>query len=305
MAQAQTIGFVKTIQDQLLAGAEFVNYSVSHDIFVNDKTVKIPQAAAMPDILVNNATWPLTVVERTDDTKEYDLNEYSLGAIRLGESDKLTLSYDKRASLLKAHMDYINARIGLDALYEWASDTTARQVETTGTATNNIAPPTGTSTRKSLKLADLQSALKILSKDNVSIGDQNKIYCAIPADMYWDFLREEATVINNLQLNASNVVLNPGVVARIMGINFVIRDATVVFATGKTKKAVGAAGATTDKWGAIVWNADYVCKAKSEPKVFLTQNDATYQADVLSGYARFRSVPLRTDQKGIVSIIQG
>ncbi len=304
MAQVQTIGFVKSIQDLLFAGSEFVNFSVSHDEFINDKTVKIPQAGALPAIAEDNSVYPLTVAERTDDTKEYDLIEFSLGAIRLGESDKLTLSYNKRQSIIKGHMDALNDRIGLRALFNWASDTTARQVETTGTATSNIAPPSGTSTRKSLKIDDLQSGLKILSKDNVNVSD-GKVYCIMPADMYWDFIREEASAINQLQRNATNVTLSPGVINSLFGINIIVRDATVVFATGKTKKALGAAAAATDKWGAIMWHSDYVSRAKGTVKAYINTDDALMQGDVLSATLRFNSVPMRTDLKGIVSIIQG
>jgi len=302
----RTIGFLKVIQEELFAGNEFIMNSISHDNFVKDKTVEIPQSGAVPDIQEDRTVYPIPVVQRADTKKSYDLIEFSGGSVRISDADYNELSYDVKKSILQQMINQLNDRIGLRSIYNWGgagliTATNGQIVETTGTATSNIAPPSGTSTRKSVAYEDLLLLAKKLDKDHCP---RNNRYLLMPSDMYWDMLRENPELLNKDYMNTSNLPM--GVVQYVAGFNIMLRPYTAVYTNATTPiiKAVGATPATDDNWAAIAWQSDFVAKALGQIKVYADINSATYQGDVYSSLVRFNNTQLRTDGKGLVTLVQ-
>lgn len=306
----RTIHFSNVIKEKLFAGAEFIKTAVSHDAFVNNLTVEIPQAGALPDVEEDRSSFPLTVVSRSDTKQTYNLIEFSLGAIKVGNKEMKELSYDKVSSILKQHVDKLNDRIALRALYNWSGaglvTASGQIIETTGAATAGIAPPSGTSNRLGMLLKDVALAAKKLDKDNVAREGR---YLIVPPDMYWDFLTIEKASLLNLDYNKNlnNGDIANGVVAKVYGFNIVLRSYTAVYdnETTPVKKAVGATAAATDNWAAIGFNANEVCRALGGIEVFSNIADAEYQGNIYSALVRFNAQQMRTDGTGIVTIVQG
>lgn len=303
----RTIKFTNVVKEQLFNGAEFVKKAVNHSSYIRDLTVEIPIAGSLPDVVVDRSSFPIAVTTRTDTKQSYNIKEYSVGTLKLAEKDMKELSYDKAKSIIKGHVDALNDRIGLDGAYNWGASLAANQVRTSGTATANIAPPDGTGNRKSLKLTDLAIAAKILDKQKIS--KNVKRYCLMSSDMYWDFVRENYTELQNYNYNFANNVnsdISTGQSALIYGFNIMQRAETLVYTNDSTpvKKAVGAVGATTDNWAAICWQEDEVAYAYGSPKLYLETNSATFQGDLLSGTQRFNNTTMRTDETGLVTIVQ-
>lgn len=302
MADVRTIAFTKVIKDQLFAGADFVKTAFSHDSFVKDDKVKIPQSGTLPSVEEDRSSFPISVVNRTDDEVEYDLIEFSLGALRVPEKDMMELSYDKVQSILQQHQRALTNAIALRALYRWAQTTAA--IETTGTAVANIAPPSGTGNRKPLLLADVARAAAKLDEDNVS---QMNRYLIMPSKVYWNFVETNKAQLINLDYNKSltNGDISNGVVSKVYNFNIIPRSYTCVYAAGSTLKAVGAAAAATDEWGIVGYQADEVCRALGSVKVYIDKDNPVYQGDILSATARFGCAKMRgTGDVGIVSIKQ-
>jgi len=309
MADVRTTAFTRIIKEKLFSGSEFLKLAVSHDGFVNDKTVEIPLAGALPDVARDRGSFPIPVIDRTDDKQSYNLIEYSLGTIRVSDKNKRELSYDQAASILRQHVNKLNDEMGLDGAYNLggADLVTAggQLILTTGTATAGIAPPSGTGNRKALTLADMANSAKKLDKDKVSNDGR---YMLIPSDIYWDFVEKNKAQLLNLDYNKnlSNGDIANGVVSKVYGFKIIQRAHTLVYADAATptKKAVGAAGATTDHWACVGWQMDEVSRALGTIKVFSEMGSPTYQADLYSALVRFNNTPMRKDGTGIVTIVQ-
>lgn len=297
MPDVRTIAFVRTIKEQLFARAGFVLNSTSHDAFVNDDKVRIPQAGTIPSVEEDRSSYPIAVTTRTDDQKEYDLIEFSLGALRVPEKDMVELSYDKVASIIKQHSDKLNDRIALRALFNWAQSTPS--VATTGSATANIAPPSGTGNRNRLALDDIAQAAAKLDEDDVPREGR---YMMIPAVVYWDFIANVDKLLSKDYTDRAN--LPDGVVAKIFDFNIITRSYTTVYNGSDALKAVGAAAAATDQWGIVGWQMDEVARALGAIKVYSDIDDPVYQGNLYSATVRFNAVPMRNDDTGIVTILQ-
>jgi hypothetical protein len=90
-----------------------------------------------------------------------------------------------------------------------------------------------------------------------------------------------------------------------------IRSTVVVFDNAGTPviKAINSAGvpsapAVTDNIGCLAFHPNFVSQAVGDTKVFFNEDDAAYYGSYFSGLQMFGAAKLRSDQKGIVSIVQ-
>ena len=302
MPDVRTIGFSKVIKDKLYAGAEFIQTAFSHDEFVNDKKVEIPQGGSLPDVVKNREEYPIEVVTREDALLEYNLDLYDLGALRLEPKD-VELSYNKKDSILKQHMKKLRDRIALEALYQWGSDITANQVRTTGAASALALPPGVTANRKGIAEKDL---LNVAAKLDMMEMPQSGRYIIMPANMYRDMIGINEKFLDKDYNPDPEANVKMGVVRKIHGLNIILRSYTVVYDNSSVnRKAVGAVTAATDNWGCVAYHEDEICRALGAINVFIDEKPAVYQADVMSANIRFGCRKTRTNDVGVVTLIQG
>lgn len=298
--------WVQDIQEKLFANNDFISKSVSHDAFVDSLTVHVPQAGSIPAVQVNRAILPAAISERTDTDESYNLQEFTTDPILVRRLDEIQTSYAKRSSVMQNHINVLNDRMGLEALYQWAgsalvSATNGQIVLTTGTATANIGPAGTTGNRKALGIEDLAAAAAKLDGDDVA---QENRFLVMPAKVYHSMLVENPELLNGDYMNKGN--LPEAVVMKVWGFNIMVRSNTVSYADAATptKKAIGAAVAVTDHFGCVGFQSDYVAKALGSIEVFANNAQADYYGDILSARVDFAAKALRTDGKGIVTIVQ-
>ncbi|MCH7902752.1 hypothetical protein IIC68_03290, partial [archaeon] len=67
--------WIKDIEEILFSqNNEFLRKSVSHDAFVDNLIVHIPQAGSLPGAVKNRTIFPAPIVGRTDTTLDYTLD---------------------------------------------------------------------------------------------------------------------------------------------------------------------------------------------------------------------------------------
>lgn len=306
MALQQEV-WAKDIQDNFYQNNEFLQKATDHSMWVNFKTVHIPQAGAASTVEQNRAVLPASIGSRTDTDLTYNLNEYTIDPILLTNLEEIQISYNKRSSVLFNIMEALRYTVATQTLYSWAPSGSSRQVRTSGsTSTYNLPHSTATGNRKMLTIADLTAAKLILDKDNVPKTGRVLL---IPDYMF------DIDLLNISGVNAAysfgQPVLPNGVVARILGFDIYTRPDVLVYDNTGTPviKAINGDGsltsaATTDNGAAIAYHPSFVAKAMGEIKMFYRENDPTYYGNILSGLMMHGAAKLRTDQKGVVAIIQ-
>ena len=101
MALTQEI-WISDIEGNLFKDGGFASQSINHSTYVNGKTVHVPNAGSKPSVTKNRSSFPGTVSSRTDYDLNYTIAELSTDPFRIGDPEKVELSYDKRASILSA-----------------------------------------------------------------------------------------------------------------------------------------------------------------------------------------------------------
>jgi hypothetical protein len=307
MALQQEV-WAKDIQDNFYQNNEFLQKSTDHSMWVNFKTVHIPQAGSASSVEQNRAILPASIGSRTDTELTYNLNEYSIDPILLTNLEEIQISYNKRASVLYNIVEALKYTVATQTLYSWAPSGASRIVPTTGsTSTQNLPHSTATGSRKMITIADLTSAKNKLDADNVP---QMGRVLLIPSYMYNIDLLNISGI--NQAYGFGSPVLPNGVVARVMGFDIYIRPDVLVYDNTGTPviKAINGDGtltsaAATDQGAAIAYHPAFVATAMGAIKMFYRENDPVYYGNVLSGLLMHGAAKMRTDQKGVVAIVQG
>lgn len=305
MALQQEV-WAKDIQDNFYQNNEFLQKSTDHSMWVNFKTVHIPQSGAASTVEKNRAILPAAIGSRTDTELTYNLNEYTIDPILITNLEEIQISYSKRASIMYNINEAIKYTVATQTLYSWAPSGASRIVSTSGsTSTSNLPHSTATGSRKMLTISDLTKVKQIMDADNVP---QTGRCLLIPAYMYNIDLLNISGV--NQAYGFGQPVLPNGVVARIMGFDIYIRPDVLVYDNANVIKAINGDGsltaaAATDQGAAIAYHPAFVATAMGAIKMFYRENDPVYYGNVISGLIMHGASKLRTDQKGIVALIQG
>jgi len=297
--------WVGDIQPKLFSGDnEFMLNSVDHTEFVDGKTVHVPQAGSIPAVAEDRAIVPAVITQRTDTDLTYDLINFTTDPILVQFVEELQTSYAKRNSVMSHHIDKIKDRMALRIMRDWSSDTAANQVRTTGSSVGTNLAPGATGTRKQITVADIATAAKLMTEQNVPRTNR---FLLLPAAMYYELFQINDLIKEDI---IGTITLPPAVVNKILGFNVILRSTTVIYDNTGTplRKALDAATATDDNFGAVAWHSDFVSNAMGD--IMVRENngsgngDATFYGNVLSAEVQQRGAKLRTDEAGIVTLIQ-
>ncbi|KKM96382.1 hypothetical protein LCGC14_1178740 [marine sediment metagenome] len=295
--------WIRDIEDVLFTNTnEFLRKSVSHDAFVDNLIVHVPQAGSLAGAVKNRSVFPAPITERTDTTLDYTLDSFSVDPVRIGRIDEVQVSYAKRQSVMKQHLNILMDIIAKEGIFNWASDTGVNQVRTSGSASAKNLPPSATGSRKKLTIADLAEVAQVMDDQNVPVSGR---WLMLPAKMYYEvftiqeLIRDDIIESKSLPTAALKKVLNFNIINR-------ASNTMVIYDNAGTpqRKAVGAAGAAADNFGAIAWQEDAVSTALGAIEIFENEKDAVMYGTVISADVLTKTSKLRTNEAGIVTLIQ-
>ncbi len=303
MAGLQKEEFLSTIQENLFESVAYLQNSTSHDAFVDNDVVNIPQAGGLPTVVKDRDVLPAPVSKRTDSNKSYTLSQYTTDAIVVQSLEELQTNYAKRESVLSDHRSALADEIAKDCLYNWAVATSAdssRIIRTSG-ATTGIAPDGTAASRKIMTKEDVAKIARQMDKDNMPMSER---YLLLPVDMYYD-LFDDAELLRKDFMNQA--ALPTGVIDRLFNFNIMLAPANLpLFDNTATPviKAVGSAVAGSDNFAGLAWHRSAVCKAMGAIDVRLDADNPVYYGDVMTAEAMHGSTTMRSDKKGIISLVQ-
>lgn len=293
--------FAQDIQQALFPDNTFYKNSIDDSMWVKGAKVNLPQAGAPPNVVVNRSSYPLTAAKRTDTSEEYDLAELSTDAIHLQYTEGLQVNYNKRMSIWSQSVDQLNTKFAALMASIWMPAGSTNQVRTTGAARVGSAPG-ATGNRKRIAKEDLIEANRLLNRMDVPTDGRCLL---INADMYADMLAiPEFTDASKFGSPESALV--QGFIGYVLGFKVYMRSVTHSYDNTGTpvKKAFGAATATTDNAAALAWHPRFVRRAEGKVVPFVNEADALMQGDVYSFLINAGGRIARTNQEGVVSIIE-
>lgn len=290
--------WTRDIQENLLEGVEFAARAVNHDGLIENEKVNIPQAGAVPSITKNRGGVDATPTLRTDTVKAYDVDSYTTDPMVVKNADELQTSYNKRMSVLSAHIDALNDRLGREIATAWATPVVGSAIETTGADSDQALSNGATGTRGKLTLLDIRNAAKALDNQNVPMNGRVLL---IPADVYYE-LFDNGDVKDSRIMNKTT--LPDGVIDRLFGFDIMIKPSVIRLTGAGAIKGVTTAGAATDLYGCLAYHPSFVARALGSAELFVNDGDAKNYGDVMSAEVMLGASTMYTAGTGVVVIKQ-
>lgn len=299
----QTEIWAMDIAEKLFPEDSFMAQSISDDAWVNNKTVHLPQAGALPTVERNRNSLPATPTQRTDTTAEYDLDEFTSTPTLIADIEEVETSYNKRNSVTNSHSKEINKGIANWMAYHWGPTAAAAMIRTSGD--NRAANvPGATGNRKMLTIEDIFKAKQLLDDMDV---DQNNRNILLPAHMYNDLINNNWKDLLSLDVSGQ-ARIQTGRLQAILGFGIFLRGKnnllTYSNAATPVKREPGAAALVTANAAALIWHPDFVRRAKGSVKVYADYDKPEYYGSTFSAMARAGGSQAYSDGTGVISIIE-
>ena len=297
MALLQEI-WVQDIQERLTEQNGFLDFSVDHSPFIHNTVVHVPQAGAIPASVKNRTSLPASASARTDTDLTYSVFSRSTDPILVPDLQTFQLSYDKRQSVMQAHIDRLLEDTAKDIANAWAPTTSPRIVRTSGSAGSTSLAPGATGTRKAITVKEIAALARLFDSDNVPVSER---YLMLHPYLYYELFDTDTLLSREVM---GKPTLPSGVIGQLFGFNLIVKPTTPVYSGAAALKDVDAATDAADNLAAIAWQRSCVARALSSVEVFENQKDATYYGDVLSARIFCGGAKLRSDAKGVAAIVQ-
>lgn len=289
--------WLNTIVENFFPDNSFAAKSIDDSIFVENKTVHIPNAGAPSGVVINRTQKPAQVNQRTDQDLSYDIDELTTNPIYIPEIDKVELSYDKRQSILWNDRMELQKQAHQNLLYRWF--VAGKVIETEGEAREAHTSTTATGNRKALTKATILKLMTIFNQDDVPATNR---YILLDAVMYADLLKD----LTEKELSAflASADAQKGILGNLYGFDIMQRSQVLRLTGNKALLKWSENATATELAAGLAWQEQCVSRAMGETKMFDKMDDPTYYGDIYSFLTRVGGSPRRYDSKGIYAIAE-
>ena len=289
--------WLQTIVENLFPNDSFATKSIDDSMFVDNKTVHIPNAGTPSGVVINRTTKPATVNQRTDQDLSYDMDELTTNPIYIPNIDTVELSYDKRQSVLWNDRMELQKNAHQNLLYRWLNPDNI--VETAGEARSAHTSTTSTGNRKKMTKAAVLAVMTRFNQDDVPATGR---YILLDACMYADLLED----LTEKELSAflASADAQKGVVGRLYGFDIMQRSRVLRLTSAKALLRWDETSAAGELAAGLAWQEQCVSRALGEVKMFDRTDDPTYYGDIYSFLMRVGGARRRYDKKGVATIVE-
>lgn len=248
------------------------------DQYVEKNAIHLVDIGVDPEVLINNTTYPIPTVSRTDLDIVISLDKFDTVNTRISDDELHALPYDKEGSVIEDHreaLEQASIEKSAHSLCPQASTSNTPIITTTG-ASNGY-----TNARKRMTIRDVISAKKAL--DDLSIPAANR-ELVLSNDHIEDLLLESQVFKEQYQKITTGTVLNMyGFI-----VSQFVKNPLFSNTTGE-KKAFGSALApTTDLAVSMFYYNKRAVQAKGKAKMYhaLAETNPTMRESVI-GFAAY------------------
>jgi hypothetical protein len=262
----------------------FLNEPRDLSALVNNSKIHLAEAGANPDVLIDNATYPITKSARVDNAIELTMRVLDTTSTIVYNTEEKETSYDKMASVVYGHRSQLQEKATRLAAWNYTptSDGALTPIIGASGATNGL-----TNARKRLLYADV---LKMVTAfDQANVPSEGRILVLCPQHQA-DLIMEDKELYKPLFEGG-----------KLFGMKVYVSAATPTFNIGGTKKAFDAvADPANDTVASFVFHKDEAMKAIGDADVFWTEKDPDYKADIINFQIRFLATMLRNKYYGAI-----
>jgi hypothetical protein len=273
--------WISQIMEKFYPNNSFLNRAQDMDGDVNNNTINLADAGIDPNVLVNNTSYPVAIVERDDAALALGLKYLDTENTVVRNAIKKQQAYNQMESVIRGHRNSLMAKCANLAAWNWApqQDGAFQAVKQTSGDDNGSGV-------KRFKIADLIAQQTVMNLLNVP--DDGRVAILNPKHLN-DILVEDVAY----QKVFANTAL--GKLPQLYGFDIIVSNHTPKFnSTTGQKTAYGSVDAVTDAPASIFYHQDEVMKAQGTMDMFSRLNDPEARGDIIGFQMFFIGLSIRS-----------
>ncbi|MBR3572832.1 MAG: hypothetical protein IKN99_06220 [Bacteroidales bacterium] len=256
----------------------WLNELTSMDHMVEYNKINLSQVGADPEVVKDNATWPLTPTTRTDSGIEIPLATFDTKPTHVSNVEELETSYDKCQSVVMQHAAALRTKAMLSAAYNIAPSSNSSDHPVIATSGSNRGDG-----NKALKYTDILKLRTAFNKANYPMEGRVLVLCPEHEE---DLLTEDVERYNRMMTTGT-----------LAGFKVYVSNHGVQYNTSGTKQDYGTTNAQPSS---IAFCKSEVMRAMGTIDGEPEKRWADYRGWLLGFQMRFVAMPFRS--KGIAAI---
>ena len=264
--------FTDILMKKLYPDGSWLSRFGNYDEFVDNNVINMTEIGADPDVVKDNATWPLTPTQRTDTGIAIPLATFDTKPTHITNVEELETNYNKCESAVQQHVAKLRDSIYKSACYNVAP--ASHDAKTPVLRTSGADRGDGS---KRLTFADVLALRTAFNKAHLPV--ENRILLLNP-DHEADLILEDA--------NRYNAVMQSG---KIAGFDVYVYSDTPFYTTTGSKSA---ATATSGKISSVAFCTSETMRALGDIEGEPEKRWADYRGWLFGAQVRFVAQPIRT-----------
>ncbi|WP_413532741.1 hypothetical protein [Empedobacter brevis] len=284
----QTQIWLQQLMNNFYPQASFLNFVRDFSAFVDNDKLNMAEVGVDPKVLINNKTYPIKVVERTDNPLSIELDLYETENTLIREPEAVELAYDKLESVIYGHRQSLVLKSAMKAAHAYTPNEDSDYTP--------VIITTGEDNGEGFKRLMPADILKLKRRfDDLDINTEGRNLVLHPAHL-------EDLILYDLKSFKDITEWKEGQPSKFAGFNILQFSKMPVFdSTTLKKKEFDAEKANTDTYCSFAFSSDEVMKADGDPKMYTTLHDPKERATIVGFDKRFIALPIRN--KGIGAIV--
>lgn len=257
------------IMEGLVPNTSFLAHSKDFSDSVEANKLHLAEAGVDPAVLIDNASYPVSVASRTDIPHELLLHTFDTENTVVRNIEQKEASYDKMASVTKGHQNSLRRKTSAFAAHAWAPQRNS--------AKTPVLATTGALTRRGTKAFRFDDFLEMDRLFRDMDVDPSTLVAVLSASARADLMAEDTKLYK--QILSDNKLFS-----------FTLSDTSVLPTFNRTtgeKNAFGAAKTDNDGIACLIFSSDYVFRACGTMDMFVKYADPEQRGDVIGFQQRF------------------
>lgn len=181
--------WIDQVKEGFYPDDRFLQKATDYSQFVDHNRLHIASAGIDPKVLVNNTTYPISVIGRDDEDNEIRLDKFETENTIVRRPEALEYSYDKLESVIGQHRSTLRASVATKAAHAYAP---AEDTENTPVIITTGESITG---RKRLRFADILALKERFDDVDVPLDER---YLVLHPKHVSDLLLEDLKLFKDL-----------------------------------------------------------------------------------------------------------
>lgn len=282
--------WISQIMEKFYPEASFLNYAKDMTENVDFDKINLADCGFDPDVLVNNTTYPIAVVERSDTPLSIELDLFETENTLVRSPEAVELAYNKLESVIYGHRMALRSKTGQKAAHAFAPSS--------DTVNTPVLVTTGDNNGEGFKRLIPEDILRLKKKyDLLDVPYDNRYLVLDPNHV-------EDLILFDLKAFKDITDFKDGQPNRFAGFNILQYTKTPKYNVNtKEKLPWGAVADANTTFASFSFSSEEVMKADGTVNMFERINDPELRATIVGFDKRFIALPIRN--KAIGAIIAG